>query len=212
MSAATILLVDDSPVNLSVLRSLLGKDDHEVIAADTAEAAIDLVRGNPTFDLILLDVSMPDMDGVEVCRELKEDPATMHIPVVLISGVRTDDASVRRGLEAGADGYLVKPIEDVALRAWVRATLRISQLQRELAAHAPPAPASNNAVLRMFTKLCHNVNNPLQALYASADMLALRFADDLENRKLVAEILAQAERVAQIVARASYAAKQRLGE
>ena len=111
MEPATILLVDDNPVNLSILRTMLGKDGHELIAADGGHAAIELVSNNPTFDLILLDVALPDLDGIEVCRRLKGDTRTADIPIVLVSAVKTDDESIRQGLEAGADGYLTKPIE-----------------------------------------------------------------------------------------------------
>lgn len=211
MSGATILLVDANPANLSVLRALLSKDNHELIAANTGHAAVDLLRENPTFDLVVLDAALPDVDGISVCRQLKQDTSTKHIPIILISDVRDDDGIVQ-ALAAGADGYLVRPIEDVALRAWVRATLRISRLQRELAQTTPRTLQSHTEILGMFARLAHQVNNPLQALYAAADMLSLNLPEGSENRSLVTDVLTQAERVAQIVATASKLAKDQLGD
>lgn len=207
---AKILLVDDNRVNLTMLRALLNQDDYDLVASDSAQATLDLVRENPNFDLILLDVVMPDMDGVEVCRQLKADPQTAHIPIVLISALRTDDESVRKGLQMGADGYLAKPVEDVALRAWVKATLRISQLQRELAGRQFATRAGDENLLHLFARLSHSVNNPLQALYAAADMLTLELPEGSTSRALVADILIQAERVAEMVANASLMAKREL--
>lgn len=211
MGAASILIVDDNPVNLGVLRGLLSRDDYDLVAAKDGESALDIVRANPTFDLILLDVFMPGINGIEVCRRLKEDPNTAPIPIVLVSAHLTDEASIREGLAAGAEGYLTKPIEDVALRAWVKATLRISSLQRKLFSAEPPEkrpPAQE--VMERFARLSHAVNNPLQALYAAADLLSLDLEENESQQALVRDILANAERVAQIVAEASLLAKSRL--
>lgn len=210
MSAVTILIVDDNPVNLSVLRALLGREDYDLISAGSGQEALDLVAANPRFNLILLDVAMPDLNGIDVCRRLKADPVSAHIPIVLISALRTDDESIRQGLDAGADGYLAQPIEDIALKAWVKATLRISQLQQEL--HGRVAESSDEpleSLVSLFTNLSHGVNNPLQALYAAADMLALELPEDSPGQELVKEILVNAERVAQLVAEASLQAKNR---
>ena len=203
MAEAKILIADDNPVNLSVLRTLLRHEDFDLVAADTGESVLDLARANPNFDLLLLDVVMPGMDGIEVCRQLKADPRTSHIPILLVSALSTDEESIRRGLDSGAEGYLTQPIEDVALRAWVRATLRISRLERELRARASDEERPTTGAIARFAKLSHAVNNPLQALYASADLLLLELADNESAHHLVQEIIQNAERVATLVAEAS---------
>ena len=201
--AATILMADDNPVNLAVLQALLGKEGYELIAADSGQAALDLVRANPGFDLVLLDVVMPDMDGVEVCRRLKSDPKTAHIPVVLLSGLRTETDNIQQGLTAGADGYLTKPIDDTALRAWVKATLRISALERRLAACGDPASATAKDVRRALADLPAAIRSALEALYADADILALELQQDTKALDLVNDIKTQAERIATLVTEAS---------
>lgn len=210
MNAAKILIVDDNPVNLKVLRALLSRSHYELVAADTGQAALDLTRANPSFDLILLDVVLPDISGIEVCRLLKNDPVTAHIPVVLISALRTDDRSISDGLETGADGYLTQPIDDVALQTWVKTVLRINRLQRELAARTSADSITDEELLRRFAKLAHAVNNPLQALYAGAELLALELENQPGARDLVAEIMQHAEKVAQLVGEASLIARSRL--
>ena len=212
MTPATILIVDDNPSNLNLLETLLQSDGHQLTTAQTGQGALDLVARAPLFDLVLLDVVLPDINGLEVCRRLKNDPATAHIPVVLISAVRTDDDSIRKGLQTGADGYLVKPIEDTAVRAWVRATLRISELQRELARRTAPIADTPEELLARFARLSHAVGSPLQALYAAADMLSLDLPEGSNQRALVTEILSHAERVTEVVATASLLAKNYIAE
>jgi CheY-like chemotaxis protein len=210
-SDVTILIVDDNPVNLAALRHLLGaKGDFNVLEATNGTEALAQVQGASDLDLILLDVQLPDLSGIEVCRKLKQDKTKSQIPIVLISGVRTDDASLAEGLEAGADGYLTRPIESVAIQAWLNATLRISALQHELERKAP-APLKDEAeLLSYFSKLSHDVNNPLQSLIATADLLSLRVDGDEVSEAYLQSIQDYAEKVAAKVAQASKGAKNRL--
>jgi two-component system cell cycle response regulator len=210
MARARILLVDDKPTNLRILRAMLGTDGYDIVSTDSGQAALDLVGANPQFDLILLDVAMPDLNGIEVCRRLKDDPQTQHIPVILISALHTHDDSVQEGLDAGADGYLAKPVDDTALRAWVRAILRIRRLEREFEKRSGTDGKSDEEMLRKFAKLSHRVNDPLQAMCAAADLLAADMPEDSKNRELIDVIFAQVERVARLVTEASLEAKERL--
>lgn len=195
MTTATILLVDDNPVNLVVLRALLGKEGYELIAADSGQAAIDLVRGNPRFDLILLDVSMPDLDGFTVCRLLKDDPTTAHIPIVFVSGVRTDPESVSKGYAAGGAGYLTKPIEDAQVRAWVKATLQVSRPFRELAEQQGSSPANVQELREAVAALPGVVKGHLEFIYANADALAVELPEDSPFRQRLEEVKTRVERV-----------------
>jgi len=207
-----ILVVDDDPLCLQVIAACLKEEGYRITTASTGQEALSLVRENPTFDVILLDVLLPDTDGIAVCRQLKADPSTTQIPIILISGFRRDDESVREGLAVGAVGYLAKPIDDVPLRAWIKATLRIRALEQELFKRGVQTDYSYEEALRTFSKLSHAVNNPLQALYASVDMLTMSFPDNQEAVSLGADILSHAERVAKIVAQASIQAKELLRE
>ncbi|SDC46905.1 PleD family two-component system response regulator [Belnapia rosea] len=124
---ARILVVDDIAANLRLLEAKLLNEYYEVaLAASGPEALATAARWSP--DVILLDVMMPGMDGYEVCRHLKENAATAHMPVVMITAL-IDPVERVRGLEAGADDFLSKPVDDATLFARLRALLRVKQVQ-----------------------------------------------------------------------------------
>jgi len=207
MADPRIFVIDDDPVSLKVIQALLRKEPYDLVTVNTGRDALDMLEDGPMADLILLDVVLPDIDGILVCRHLKTNPKTADVPVILMSGLRTDDSSIRDGLEAGAEGYLTKPVEEIPLRAWIKATMRINELQRELRGRKNGAEVTHQEVLEAFAKLSHAVNNPLQALYATVDMLSLALPDNEEVAALSADIFAYAEKVAKLVAQASIRAK-----
>jgi two-component system, cell cycle response regulator len=124
---ARVLVVDDLLTNRTLLELKLQAEYYEVGVAASGEEALDLAeRWSP--DVILLDVMMPGLDGYEVCRRLKTDDALAHIPVVMVTAL-VDPAERLRGLEAGADDFLSKPVDDPTLFARLRALLRVKQVQ-----------------------------------------------------------------------------------
>ena len=136
---ARILIVDDVPANTRLLEAKLAADYYQVSTALDGFAALELAKSWQP-DLILLDVMMPGMDGFECCRRLKEDPATMHIPVVMITALG-EPAERVRGLEAGADDFLTKPVELETLMARVRGLVRLKRLLDEWLARGETARA-----------------------------------------------------------------------
>jgi putative two-component system response regulator len=118
-----ILLVDDEPANLEMLIEVL-EMKYEVIVAINGERALRLATAAPQPDLILLDVVMPGMDGHEVCRRLKADPHTAHIPVIFLSA-KSDDDAIHKGLELGAVAYLAKPFSLSEVQACVEGRLEL---------------------------------------------------------------------------------------
>jgi putative two-component system response regulator len=118
----TILAVDDTPVNLSLITGLL--KSHYRIKANSGEKALRIVHSDLPPDLVLLDVMMPDLDGIEVCRRLKEDPRTRHIPVIFLTAMSKSEDE-RIGLEAGAVDYITKPISPPILLARVKTHLQL---------------------------------------------------------------------------------------
>jgi two-component system, cell cycle response regulator len=127
---ARVLVVDDIAANVKLLEARLSAEYFDVITAMSGKEALAICE-RAECDLMLLDVMMPDMDGFEVCRRLKGNPATHHIPVVMVTAL--DQPSDRvRGLEAGADDFLTKPIPDLALIARVRSLARLKMVTDEL--------------------------------------------------------------------------------
>ena len=123
---ARILVADDTPANVRMLETRLRHDGYEVVVArDGAEALATARAAQP--DLILLDIMMPKMDGIEVCRTLKRDPDFPFTPIIMVTAM-SDTKDVVAGFEAGGDDYLVKPVDQQALVARVRSMLRIKAL------------------------------------------------------------------------------------
>ena len=127
---ARVLVVDDMAANVRLLEARLSAEYFDVITAMSGKEALAICE-RAECDLVLLDVMMPDMDGFEVCRRLKGNPRTHHIPVVMVTAL--DQPSDRvRGLEAGADDFLTKPIPELALIARVRSLARLKMVTDEL--------------------------------------------------------------------------------
>jgi two-component system, cell cycle response regulator len=127
---ARVLVVDDIPANVKLLEARLSAEYFDVITAKGGAEALAICE-RAECDLVLLDAMMPDLDGFEVCRRLKSNPATHHIPVVIVTAL--DQPSDRvRGLEAGADDFLTKPLPDLALIARVRSLARLKMVTDEL--------------------------------------------------------------------------------
>jgi two-component system cell cycle response regulator len=127
---ARVLVVDDVPANVRLLEARLSAEYFDVLTAMCGADAL-AVCERAECDVVLLDVMMPDMDGFEVCRRIKANPSTHHIPVVIVTAL--DQPSDRvRGLDAGADDFLTKPVSDVALIARVRSLARLKMMTDEL--------------------------------------------------------------------------------
>jgi two-component system cell cycle response regulator len=127
---ARVLVVDDVPANVRLLQARLSAEYFDVLTATSGTEALAICE-RAECDIVLLDIMMPDMDGFEVCRQLKKNASTHHIPVVIVTAL--DHPSDRlRGLDAGADDFLTKPVSDVALIARVRSLARLKMMTDEL--------------------------------------------------------------------------------
>ena len=138
-----VLVVDDVEANVKLLEAKLSSEYFDVLTASNGHAALQIVD-TELPDVILLDVMMPRMDGFEVCRQLKASRRTADIPEVMVTAL-TDVASRLRGLEAGADDFLTKPVNDIALFARVRSLVRLKRMMEEL---------------RVREEICHQLGGP----------------------------------------------------
>ncbi|MCE7030118.1 PleD family two-component system response regulator [Jiella avicenniae] len=148
---ARILVVDDIEVNLRLLTARLAAEYYEVAGAESGEAALKLLDAQP-FDLVLLDVMMPGLDGFEVCRRIKASPRLMHVPVVLITALDQPEDRLT-GLEAGADDFLTKPVGDLALMSRVRSLTRLKRITDELRSRAETAMRLVGGEMEMLRRL-----------------------------------------------------------
>ena len=130
LSPTRILVVDDYPVSLKLLTHLF-KDEYQVLSATDGQSALVGCRADPPPDLVLMDIMMPDMDGFEVVRRLRDDPATAQIPVIFVTGL-TDDAARVKGMELGAVDFVSKTSDPKVLRARVRNFSKFIDMRRQL--------------------------------------------------------------------------------
>ena len=132
-SDCTILIVDDNAQNIELLQAYLESLPCQIMTASDGVEAIQVIDDNdsPTPDLMLLDVMMPRMSGFEVCRKIKEDPATRSIPIIMVTALN-ELGDIERGVESGTDDFLTKPVNRLELLTRVKALLHLRVLNKEL--------------------------------------------------------------------------------
>jgi two-component system cell cycle response regulator len=143
---ARVLVVDDILANVRLLEAKLSAEYFDVVTAMNGTEALESVRRTKP-DIVLLDVMMPGIDGIEVCRQIKGDMQTHHIPVVMVTALDQPEDRVK-GLEAGADDFLTKPVNDLALFCRVKSLVRLKMLTDELRARSP-----NGETIRLINRL-----------------------------------------------------------
>lgn len=133
LSDSVILIVDDNAQNVELLQAYLEDLGCNILTCGDGIEAMNLIEDadQPTPDLILLDVMMPRMSGFEVCRKLKEDPATRAIPIMMVTALN-ELGDIERGVESGTDDFLSKPVNKLELITRVKSLLRVRHLKREL--------------------------------------------------------------------------------
>lgn len=183
---STILIVDDEEIARDILQGFLFRGGYRMAFASTGREALAYVEQSPP-DAILLDVMMPDIDGFEICRRLKASKRWRHIPIILITAMGGREELIR-GLEAGADDFLFKPINDLELRARVRSLLRIKKQYDELQA---------NLEMRedLAHMIVHDMRTPLSAILGYSELLLLQQTLMPEYADSIAKIHVQAQRL-----------------
>lgn len=129
----TVLIVDDNDDNIFLLESIITSHGYNVLSAGGGQEALDLVKAKRAeLDIIILDVMMPGIDGLEVTKSIKTNSRTRHIPIILLTAKQKNRSDVAKGLDLGADDYLSKPVDSMELMARVRSSLRTKKLQDKL--------------------------------------------------------------------------------
>jgi two-component system, sensor histidine kinase and response regulator len=169
----TIVVVDDELANLEVVDLLLARENYQLLKFDdpcVVEAAIALMPA----DVILLDVMMPGIDGIELCRRLKSNPRTAHIPIIMVTALSNKE-NLARCLESGADDFIAKPFNGTELRARIRSSIRIKQQYDQLQTLLNQREDLANMVI-------HDLRNPLANILLSCQIL--RLYDDGHNKQI----------------------------
>lgn len=187
---STILVVENNKdvsfVICETLRSYIGC---RVISAEDGEECLKIVKKEPP-DIILLDIHMPKMDGFEVCTILKEDEQTKHIPIIFLTATTADLKSRIRGLEIGADDYIVQPVDNLELITRIKVMLRIKQLiDRTL---IDPTGDTGISGPLLSSEMAHNLRSPLNSIIGMAELIQKPFYGTLnEKQKEFSQIISR---------------------
>ncbi len=162
---ATILIVDDHPDARRLLALLLAREGYRLLLAPDGPEALRIAESTPDLSLAILDVMMPGMDGLEVCRRLRARGEGAYVPIILATAL-TDEAHLVAGLQAGADDYVTKPFSHPELLARIRTALRLKRAMDQLL-----EARELGAVAAMQITLAHEINNPLTIVQGNLELL-----------------------------------------
>ncbi|MGV3624903.1 MAG: sensor histidine kinase [Archangium sp.] len=177
MPTRRVLVVDDTRDNRELMTRFLEHDGYEVLTAANGADALAILR-ETSISLVLLDVHMPGMDGLEVCGRIRRDPRCRKIPVVLITADDVNSGGELAGLEVGADEYLHRPISRQVLAARVRNLLRLADAEREEQMLAQVAQSEKLAGIgQVAAGVAHEINNPLAFVLSNLETLRGYFED-----------------------------------
>lgn len=165
----TVLVVDDDPAHRYAIRRRLELAGFDVIEAGTGEQAFFL---STQADAVILDVHLPDMDGFEVCRRLRESSDMLDMPIIHISGAYVEAADLVRGLRSGADAYLTRPVDDEVVVANLEAVLRLRDNLSRLSLELEEKRRNEDRARDLFMAILgHDLRNPLDAIVMSSRLL-----------------------------------------
>lgn len=159
---SSILIVDDEPHGFDVIEAHLYREGYDLTYISSGIEALSCLN-NIKPDVILLDVMMPELDGIEVCRKIKSHPQQKHIPIIMVTALNSKE-DLARSFEAGADDFLTKPVSGIELRARVRSMLRIKQQYDALQATLHLREELSNMIV-------HDLRNPLSKIIAGGSLL-----------------------------------------
>jgi len=190
---AKILIADDNPDSRRLLALLLKPEGHHLLLAADGQEALRVVDATPDLSLVLLDVMMPGMDGLEVCRQIRSRKG--YVPIILVTAL-SDEGNVSAGLAAGADDYVTKPLNHTQVLARVRAALRLKGALDQLVESSELA-----AVAAMQVTLAHEINNPLAIAQGNIELLLNSTPPDHPNHDRLKAAFEACVRIRELVQR-----------
>jgi len=187
----TILIVDDNPINIRVVQGMLEKDGYRTISAMDGAACIEMAK-NERPDLILLDINMPEMSGIQVCKALRRDEQSNDIPVIFVTA-STDNETLREAFESGGTDYVRKPVNRTELLARIESILTQKILMQKLLEEE-----KLQGVLEMAGAACHELNQPMQTISGYSELLLMDISENNPLYRNIKTIKEQIDRMGKI--------------
>lgn len=191
LTESTILIVDDDAISIQMVQAILEKREYKIITAASGEECLQKAKAHSP-DLILLDITMPGMSGIEVCKLLQQDSVTQNIPVIFVTA-DTDNTTLEEAFSAGGMDYVCKPINRVELTARIDSALTQRALGEKLL-----EKEKLNAILELAGGVCHELNQPLQVVSGYSQLLLSELPENDSRQEMVKTMVNQIDRIAEI--------------
>ena len=209
MSGKLILITDDNPVNIEFIKLILEKNRYRTSCATNGEECIQITE-KIRPDLILLDISMPKMSGINVCRILKENKEVQHIPIIFVTA-HTDNATLKDAFDSGGTDYVRKPINKIELLARIQSALIAQELTLKIV-----RDEKLKSILEMAGAVCHELNQPLQYIAGATELLLMNLEKKHPHFEDLHKIKEQVDRMGAITRKlmgiTSYETRDYVGE
>ncbi|MCI5226291.1 MAG: response regulator [Candidatus Electrothrix sp. AX2] len=186
----TLLIIDDIVDNLMLLGEAMSPE-YKIKVATGGVQGLELAVQKPKPDLILLDIMMPGIDGYEICRRLKADDRTRHIPVIFLSALDKESDELQ-GLDAGAVDFITKPFKLEVVRARINTQLELLRMRQQLQTARLKAEAASQSKSVFLANMSHEIRTPMSAIMGMTD-LALEKATDPQQRSYLETVKISAE-------------------
>ncbi len=207
---AHILVVDDSVSARSLIRTYLEGTSIKAAFAESGVQAIKKAKSNP-FDLILLDIRLPDISGIEVCKILKSDARTKDIPVIFVT-VASDKKSLVEGFQAGAVDYISKPFEKEEMLARINTHLRMKKYMEELVVARKKAEESEKLKMAFLSNMSHEIRTPMNSIIGFAELLQDDNLTPEERKEFSSIVINSGEQLLNIIDEILEVSKEEAGE
>ena len=184
----TILVVDDDPHMINIMTAILGKSGYRIFIAQDGSECIEITK-KVRADIIIMDIDMPQMNGLEACTILKNAPDTKDIPIIFVTGI-TDDNTLKDAFDAGGTDYIRKPFNKIELLSRIKSVLtnqRLNKIRLD--------KEKLIGILEMAGAICHELNQPLQSISSTCEIIKEELSTNTEMCKYVDEISQEIDRM-----------------
>mgnify|MGYP000975184984 CR=1 FL=1 len=194
---AKILIVDDDKLGLSLMQKALSHKSYKIATANNGKTALTKAWAN-NFDIIILDVRLPDIDGFTICEKLKQHPSTINVPVIFLTGLNNHDDAVK-GFEVGAVDYISKPFHAQEFNKRIDNHLKLRDYAKNLEETARISQEAKQNISTFVTSLAHSISNPLNSIIGFSEILQGKNIQEEEKKDYLQHINASGQDLIQFL-------------